>query len=55
VSIQTVRQEGREADATLVVVTHAAPDVALAATVDDLRGLDVVREVTSMMRVEGDQ
>ena len=45
VSIQTVRQEGRGDDATLVVVTHAAPDAALAATVEELRGLDVVRAV----------
>ncbi len=55
VSIQTVRQEGRGADATLIVVTHEAADAALAATVDDLRRLDVVREVTSVMRVEGEQ
>ncbi|MBX6722850.1 MAG: homoserine dehydrogenase, partial [Dactylosporangium sp.] len=54
VSIQTVRQEGRGEDATLVVVTHSAPDAALASTVDDLRRLDVVREVTSVMRVEGE-
>jgi len=54
VSIQTVRQEGRGADATLVVVTHRAPDAALAATVKDLRQLDIVREVTSVMRVEGE-
>jgi homoserine dehydrogenase len=54
VSIQTVRQEGRASEATLVVVTHAATDAALAATVDDLRRLDTVREVTSVMRVEGD-
>jgi homoserine dehydrogenase len=54
VSIQTVRQEGRGDDATLVVVTHAAPDASLASTVDDLRRLDVVRQVTSVMRVEGE-
>jgi homoserine dehydrogenase len=54
VSIQTVRQEGRGADATLVVVTHAATDAALAATVADLRSLGIVREVASVMRVEGD-
>uniref|UniRef100_UPI003FA38FFC homoserine dehydrogenase n=1 Tax=Nocardioides sp. N13(2025) TaxID=3453405 RepID=UPI003FA38FFC len=53
VSIQTVRQEGRGADAQLVVVSHAAPDAALAATVDQLRSMDIVREVTSVMRVEG--
>jgi homoserine dehydrogenase len=53
VSIQTVRQEGRGADAQLVVVTHHAPDRALAATVDELVKLGVVREVLSVMRVEG--
>jgi homoserine dehydrogenase len=55
VSILTVRQEGHGDDASLVLVTHTAPDAALAATVDDLRHLDVVREVTSVMRVEGQQ
>ncbi|UFN44297.1 homoserine dehydrogenase [Nocardioides okcheonensis] len=53
VSIQTVRQEGRGADAQLVVVSHAAPDAALSATVRQLREMDIVREVTSVMRVEG--
>jgi homoserine dehydrogenase len=52
VSISTVRQSGRGADATLVLVTHTAPDAALAATVEDLRGLGTVREVVSVMRVE---
>ena len=53
VSIQTVRQEGRDDDAQLVVVSHSATDAQLAATVEQLRGLDIVREVTSVMRVEG--
>jgi homoserine dehydrogenase len=53
VSISTVRQSGRGSDATLVLVTHTAPDAALAATVEDLRGLAIVREVLSVMRVEG--
>jgi homoserine dehydrogenase len=53
VSIQTVRQEGRGDDATLDLVTHDATDAALAATVDGLRRLDVVRAVASVMRVEG--
>ncbi|GAA3522547.1 homoserine dehydrogenase [Nocardioides daeguensis] len=53
VSIQTVRQEGRGNDAQLVVVSHEATDAALAATVDQLRDMDIVREVTSVMRVEG--
>jgi homoserine dehydrogenase len=54
VSIQTVRQEGRGADATLVVVTHAATDAALQSTVDELRRLEMVRAVASVMRVEGE-
>jgi homoserine dehydrogenase len=54
VSIETVRQNGRGADAQLVLVTHRAHDAALSATVHALRGLDVVRQVTSVMRVEGD-
>ncbi len=53
VSIQTVRQEGRDDDAQLVVVSHWATDAQLSATVEHLRGLDIVREVTSVMRVEG--
>jgi homoserine dehydrogenase len=53
VSIQTVRQEGRGDDATLDLVTHDATDAALAATVEELRRLDVVRAVASVMRVEG--
>ncbi|MGV9215478.1 homoserine dehydrogenase [Micromonospora sp. RB23] len=59
VSIATVRQgsaggaPGRDGDAELVIVTHVAPDAALAATVEELRGLDIVRSVTSVLRVEG--
>ena len=54
VSIQTVRQSGRGAEATLVVATHSATDAALTSTVEELRKLDIVREVTSVMRVEGE-
>ncbi len=53
VSIRTVRQEGHGSDASLVVVTHTATDAALRATVEELRRLDVVRAVASVMRVEG--
>ncbi|WP_018351273.1 homoserine dehydrogenase [Longispora albida] len=52
VSISTVKQSGRGNDAVLVVVTHTATDAALAATVAELRGMDMVREVASVMRVE---
>ena len=53
VSIRTVRQEGHGDDASLVVVTHVATDAELQAVVEDLRRLDVVRAVASVMRVEG--
>ena len=54
---QTVaeQEEGRaESGANLVVVTHKAPDAALSATVAALGELDTVREVVSVMRVEGE-
>ena len=54
VSIKAVRQEGRGDDAQLVIVTHTAPDAALAACVADLDVMDVVRAVASVMRVEGE-
>ncbi len=54
VSISSVRQDGRGDDASLVLVTHSATDAALAATVEQLRDLDVVRAVASVMRVEGE-
>ncbi|AXK34698.1 homoserine dehydrogenase [Streptomyces armeniacus] len=54
VSIDTVRQQGKDGDAWLVVVTHRAPDAALSATVEALRRLDTVRGVASIMRVEGE-
>jgi homoserine dehydrogenase len=55
VSIEAVRQRPVEggARADLVVVTHAAAESALAATVADLAGLEAVGEVTSVLRVEG--
>ncbi len=55
VSIDTVRQQGKDGEAWLLVVTHRATDAALTATVDALRQLDTVRGVASIMRVEGEQ
>ncbi|MBT3153362.1 homoserine dehydrogenase [Streptomyces sp. CHD11] len=54
VSIDTVRQSGKDGEASLVVVTHRASDAALGGTVDALRKLDTVRGVASIMRVEGE-
>jgi homoserine dehydrogenase len=55
VSIQTVRQEGRGDDAQLVVVSHTASDADLSATVESIRRMAFVRDVSSVMRVEGAQ
>jgi homoserine dehydrogenase len=53
VSISTVRQDGSGDAATLVIVTHSAPDAALSATIAALRDMPAVRGVTSVLRVEG--
>ncbi|TQM15010.1 homoserine dehydrogenase [Pseudonocardia kunmingensis] len=55
VSIAAARQTGEgngSESARIVVVTHKAPEAALAATVDVLAGLDVVHGVHSVLRVE---
>ncbi len=59
VSIAEVRQEGvvdeggQRCGARIVVVTHEATDAALSDTVAALADLDVVQEVTSVLRLEG--
>ena len=53
VSIQTVRQTGRGDNAELIVMTHKASDAALSSTVADLSSLDAVKDVASVIRVEG--
>jgi homoserine dehydrogenase len=53
VSIQTVRQTGRGDNAELIVMTHKATDSALASTVADLSSLDAVKDIASIIRVEG--
>ena len=54
VSIQTVRQDGLENDAQLVIRTHKALEKDLAKTLEGLRNLDSVREISDYMRVEGE-
>lgn len=66
VSIETVRQRVEHPDpetlaegevaaphAVLVVSTHLAADTDLSATVEALAGLDAVKAVTSVLRIEG--
>lgn len=54
VSIKSVRQEGRGSVATLVIVTHRGAESDQRAAASALRGLDVVRSVASIIRVESD-
>ncbi len=53
VSIKSVWQEGTGEEALIVMITHRANEGAMRRTVGDLRGLEVVSEVRSVMRVEG--
>ena len=53
VSIKDVRQEGRGDDANLIIMTHSAREAALAKTVSMLTKMEAVRNVDSVMRVEG--
>ncbi len=55
VSIKSVWQEGTGERARLVLVTHRAREGAFQATLEALRGLDVVLKVESVMRVEGEE
>jgi homoserine dehydrogenase len=54
VSIKSVWQEGTGEEALLVLITHRANEGAMQRTVSDLRGLEAVKEVRSVMRVEGE-
>ena len=54
VSIRSLEQEGVGADARLIFITHEAREADVQATLADLRGLDVIHAVTSVLRVIGD-
>lgn len=53
VSIRSMEQEGLGDQARIVFITHDAAEAAVQATLHDLRQLDVVRTVTSVLRVVG--
>ncbi|HVM00198.1 MAG TPA: homoserine dehydrogenase [Egibacteraceae bacterium] len=53
VSIRSVWQEGAGDTAQLLLITHAAKERDVQATLHALRGLAVVRDVASVIRVEG--
>ena len=53
VSIRAAEQEGKRDEARLVFITHEAEESAIQATVRELRDLDVVKQVGSLLRVIG--
>ncbi|MCJ7725093.1 MAG: ACT domain-containing protein, partial [Acidimicrobiia bacterium] len=55
VSIKSVRQEGRGDRATVLVVTHRAPEAQQRSAVAAIAALDVVAEVGAVVRVESDE
>ena len=55
VSIKSVWQEGVEDTAQLLLITHAAREADVQATLEALRALPSVRDVASVMRVEGSE
>lgn len=55
VSLKSVWQEGRQDEATLLVITHDAVESSLRAAVRSLDTLDVVNEVAATIRVQSDE
>ena len=55
VSIERVWQEGSGDEATLVFITHRTQESAFQKTLHQLRELSVVRAVSSVLRVEGEE
>jgi homoserine dehydrogenase len=55
VSIMSVQQRGRGAEAELIFVTHMARDADLRATVEEVSRLDILRRVGSVLRVVGEE
>jgi homoserine dehydrogenase len=53
VSIQSMQQKGQGDDARLIFVTHVAREAAVAATIREVRDLDAVKQVGSVLRVVG--
>jgi homoserine dehydrogenase len=55
VSIRSLEQEGVGEKARLIFITHRAREADVQGTLDDLRELDVIHEITSVLRVVGDE
>jgi homoserine dehydrogenase len=55
VSIRSMEQEGLGGDARIIFITHIAREADVRATLRELAGLDVVREIGSVLRVIDDE
>ncbi len=55
VSIKSMEQRGLGEEAELIFITHRSNEASVQATLEALRGLDVVNEVCSIIRVVGDE
>jgi homoserine dehydrogenase len=53
VSIRSLEQEGVGPDARLIFITHRAREADVQATLEDLRNLEVIHTITSVLRVVG--
>ncbi len=53
VSIQSMQQKGQGDEARLIFVTHLARESAMAATIREVRELDAVERIGSVLRVVG--
>ncbi|MEJ5919480.1 homoserine dehydrogenase [Corynebacterium sp. H78] len=53
ISLRTVRQEGGNPGARLVIITHRAKEAELERTVKTLSEMDAVLEINSVIRIEG--
>jgi homoserine dehydrogenase len=54
VSIRSLEQEGLGADARLIFITHIAREADVQATLHDLRALDVIHTIGTVLRVVGE-
>ncbi|MDP9440897.1 MAG: ACT domain-containing protein, partial [Actinomycetota bacterium] len=55
VSIRAMEQEGLGEEARLILITHLAPERAVQATIADLRELDAVDRIGTLLRVVGQE
>lgn len=55
VSIRSMEQHGLGDEAVLVFITHRSKEAAVQATLEELRGLDIVTDIHSAIRVVGDE